>query len=33
MNRVPCLQVASGFAAAALVFAVSPANAQTFGSS
>jgi hypothetical protein len=33
MKRVPCLQVASGLAAAALMFAVSPANAQTFGSS
>src|SRR5258707_2305542 len=33
MKRVPCLQVASGLAAAALISAVSPANAQTFSSS
>ncbi len=33
MKRVPCLSVASGLAAAALMFAVSSANAQTFGSS
>jgi hypothetical protein len=33
MKRVPCLQVASGLTAAALIFAVSSANAQTFSSS
>jgi hypothetical protein len=33
MKRVPCSQVASGLTAAALMFAVSPANAQTFSSS
>jgi hypothetical protein len=33
MKRVPCLQVASGLTAAALMFAVSSANAQTFSSS